>query len=128
LLTHEAGKWAEELQIFKEADLNIPALINSYDYSIYETDTGFLHKWKSLYPKETKVDEFIVIKNDLEQPLMIKSTMKYGNYLYQTVKYFELNLEPVNDQGMLLCEYKIEGWKKLLFNDTTFYRLVGEIR
>lgn len=128
LLLNEACKWAKELEIFKEADLNIPALAKSYRYSKYETDTGFLHKWKSIHPYETKVDELLVFKNDLNEPLIIKSTMKYGNYLYQTEKYFELNLNYNDDQVLLLNEYKIEGWKKLLRNDTTFYRLIGEIR
>ncbi|MCC5931795.1 MAG: hypothetical protein JJU28_21290 [Cyclobacteriaceae bacterium] len=128
LLMHEACKWAKELEIFKDADLNIPALKNSYSYSMHETDTGVLHKWKSLYPYETKVDEFLVFKNIRKEPSLIKSTMKYGNYLYQTEKFFELNLVYDDDLGLLLKEYKIEGWKKLLRNDTVFYSLVGEIR
>lgn len=128
LLMHEACTWAKELEIFKEADLNVPALTHSYTYTFHEVDSGYLHSWKSLYPHETKVDEFIVFKNHLEQALLIYTTMKYGNYLYKTVKNFELKLEAGDNQDVLLTAYKIEGWKKLLNSDTTFYRLVGEIR
>lgn len=106
--------WAKELELFIQADLNKPALKQSYTIQRPDSLTYlYISKEKDRLPvQELK----IVLDSPSGLPIQINATLKSENKLYSSAKVLEMYSEKQLD-GIHIKKYKISGFQKLAFMD-----------
>lgn len=123
----DSATLADEIGIFRSADINLPTLTDSYNIEERSTaDHNFLI-YRSKYPNQTEVDSLRVILNKELQPSLIEVNLSSTNALFDSKKRLELYFEDI-DSKSLLKNYAIYGWQKMTTRDQTTFALEGEIR
>lgn len=116
-LARQVPDWAEELRLFKEADINKPAWIGEYEIS--QTADGVSYR----AAKASQPVRLLTVKGTSENPVSVEAHMVQSNLLYHTEKHFRLDF---GKNGLIA--YRIEGFRKALFSDTTKYLLAAAVR
>jgi hypothetical protein len=116
-------QWADELQIFYQADINKAAL-----QGIYKVDSAALpggltrhHYTRQGTPPNAPVAELVVVSTGAE-PRMLEASIDQHNALFDTKKHLRLTLQ----QGHL-TSYEVQGSQKLIFFDTLPYAVSGQV-
>ena len=116
-------KWADELQIFYQADINKAAL-----RGVYKVDSAALpggltrrHYARQGTPPNAPVRELTVVSNGTETRLL-EADIEQHNALFDTRKHLQLTLQ----QGRL-SSYEVHGSQKLIFFDTLPYAVSGRV-
>lgn len=111
-------KWADELQIFYQADINKAALRGAYRLdSVAEAD-GRVRRTYTLRPgrDNAPVTQLSVLSAG-GQPQEVQATLRQNNVLFSGQKALQLTLQ----QGQLRS-YGVRGTQKLIFFDTLRYQ------
>ncbi|WP_448520619.1 hypothetical protein [Rhodoflexus sp.] len=116
-LAPQPTDWADELRLFKEADINKPAWIGEYEVS--ETTGSIRYTAK----KASQPVRLLIVKGTAKQPAAIEAHLVQSNLLYHTEKHLYLNFSKGE-----LAAYRIAGFQKTVFSDTTRYLLAATIR
>lgn len=120
--------WTKELSIFKSADINKPMLADSYE--IIESKISGLQTiiYLSKYPSATQVDSLAVsFADSSENPSTFHARIAGRNALFESAKTIDLAFENVSGQNML-SNYKIEGWQKMISQDSSSYKIEGTLK
>jgi len=116
-------KWADELQLFYQADLNKAALRGAYAPDSAQLPDGSLRRTYTLRPGHDNavVRQLTVLSRD-GQPLRLVATLRQDNVLFSAQKSFGLSLE--NGQ---LRAYEVRGAQKLVLFDTLHYQTQARV-
>ncbi|MCS6967404.1 MAG: hypothetical protein RMJ44_03175 [Cytophagales bacterium] len=111
--------WQNELDLFKEADINKPAWIG--EYAILADSNTTIYRAKENQP----VKELRLIGQGQagEVPLAIEAHIFQSNLLYTAEKHMTLQFD-----NNLLKSYHIKGWQKIIFADTMQYAMHTYLR
>lgn len=110
--------WEEELEIFKNADLNKPVLTGLYNESGSKEENKIVYQANSPDLEVQKVEvEFIA---GLPTKVIINQSTE--NMLYKTQRTLTLSLE-----DNLLTNYTIEEKQKLLFREAVNFQLSAQL-
>lgn len=112
------GNWAEELKMFREADLNKPVLRDAYDVNVEKEKTVYTAKTDKLQVKKME----ILHAKDKNQPEKILIESMDSNPLFTVGKSLELEL-----QNGKIKAYRISGSQEVIMNDPYAYKVSAEI-
>ncbi|WP_151087158.1 hypothetical protein [Hymenobacter baengnokdamensis] len=116
-------KWADELQIFYQADINKAALRGAYAVDSARLPGGEVRHSYQLRPGH---DNAPVLRLDVTsqagQPQAIRATLRQDNALFFGQKDLRLTLQ--NGQ---LSQYSAQGVQKLLLFDTLRYQTAARV-
>lgn len=116
-------KWADELQIFYQADINKAALRGAYAVDSVSLPGGAMRHSYRLLPGH---DNAPVLRLDVLSanglPQDIRATLRQDNSLFFGRKDLRLHL-----QGGLLSQYSASGVQKLVLFDSLRYRTAARV-
>jgi hypothetical protein len=117
-------KWADELQIFYQADINKPALRGAYRLDSTMEAGGATRRTYTAQPghPNASVTRLSVLSTG-GQPQEIEATLRQDNVLFSSQKQLRLTLQ----QGQLRA-YSVRGSQKLVFFDTLRYQTRAQVR
>lgn len=116
-------KWADELQVFYQADINKAALHGAYQVDSASLPGGALRRTYRLRPGHDKVPVLqLAVTSATNQPQEIRATLRQDNALFFGQKTLRLTLE----QGQLRA-YGVSGTQKLVFFDTLRYHTAASV-
>ena len=117
--------WAEELELFKQADLNKAALQLSYDVARPDSLT---------YQYKLKTSENLTVKSlsvfldsASRQPARVEAMMEVENKLYKSEKKIAMICGQSGGQWMLQ-KYQIVGYQKLLLGGQKKFEITGLVK
>ena len=117
-------KWADELQIFYQADLNKAALRGAYQVDSASLPGGASRRTYRLRPgHETAPVLRLTVTQAAGQPQEIRATLRQDNSLFFGQKDLYLTLQ----RGQLRS-YGVRGVQKLVFFDTLRYRTAAQVQ
>lgn len=115
-LAPQATDWPEELRLFKEADINKPAWAGEYEVSESAGKVSYTAK------KASQPVRLLVVSGTVENPDYIEAHLSQANLLYNTGKHLQLHFK-----NGVLSAYRMEGYQKTFFSDTTHYALSATV-
>jgi hypothetical protein len=117
-------KWADELQIFYQADINKAALRGVYKVDSAALPGGLMRRryTRQGTPPNAPVAELIVVSAGPE-PRTVEASVEQHNALFDTKKHLQLAL----GQGRL-TSYEVRGSQKLIFFDALPYAVSGQVQ
>lgn len=118
-----AVKWADELQIFFQADINKAALRGAYTVDSVALPGGALRRIYTRQPGQPNapVARLVVVQQGTE-PQEIAATIIQNNALFSAQKQLRMQLK----HGQLR-RYEVVGTQKLVLFDTLRYSAAGEV-
>lgn len=117
-------KWADELQIFYQADINKAALHGAYRVDSVAEAGGSVRRTYTLQPGHDKVPVTrLSVLSAGGQPQEIQVALRQDNALFSGQKDLRLTLQ----QGQLRT-YGVSGTQKLIFFDTLRYSTAAQVQ
>jgi hypothetical protein len=117
-------KWADELQIFYQADINKAALRGAYRLDSTTEADGRMRRTYTLRSGRDKVPVTqLVVLSAGGQPQEVQATLRQDNALFSGQKALRLTLQ----QGQLRT-YGVRGTQKLVFFDTLRYQTQAQVQ
>jgi len=118
-----AVKWADELQIFFQADINKAALRGAYTVDSVALPEGLLRRTYTRLPGQPNapVARLMVVQQN-GAPVEVAATIDQDNPLFSTQKQLQLQLS--NGQ---LRAYRVQGTQKLVLFDTLRYAAAARV-
>ena len=116
-------KWADELQIFFQADINKAALRGGYAVDSIVLPGGLLRRTYTRLPGQPNapVARLMVVQQGAVAQ-EVAATIVQNNALFATRKQLHFQLQ--NDQ---LRQYEVVGTQKLVLFDTLHYAAAGQV-
>ena len=116
-------KWADELQIFFQADINKAALRGGYTVDSIVLPGGLLRRTYTRLPGQPNapVDRLMVVQQGAVAQ-EVAATIVQNNPLFATRKQLHFQLQ--NGQ---LRQYEVVGTQKLVLFDTLHYAAAGQV-
>ena len=116
--------WNKELALFKEADINSPALRDSYEISEDKANKTITYAAKE---EKLKVKEIKLQYNENSQITnlnisQLKIIFSEDNHLYEIQRVMEISLK-----DNLLNTYSIKGFQKVALKDSLVYQIEGKV-
>ncbi|GAB4187597.1 MAG: hypothetical protein OHK0057_24050 [Thermoflexibacter sp.] len=117
--------WAKELALFREADLNSPSLVGSYDIKEDKQarTLSYLAKEDRLRVREIQLvlgGDGSIENINIEE---VKIVYAENNQLYEISR--KMSMKVKNEQ---LHAYTIQGFQKVIFKDSMVYEINGIIK
>lgn len=117
-------KWADELQIFYQADINKAALRGAYRLDSAIEAGGATRRTYTAQPGHPNVSVTrLSVLSAGGQPQEVEATLKQDNTLFLGQKQLHLTLQ--NGQ---LSAYSVQGSQKLIFFDTVRFKTVTQVQ
>jgi hypothetical protein len=117
-------KWADELQIFYQADINKAALRGAYRLDSTTEASGATRRTYTAQPghPNASVTRLSVLSTG-GQPQELEATLRQDNVLFSGQKQLHLTLQ----QGQLHT-YEVRGTQKLILFDTLRYQTQAQVQ
>ena len=118
-----AVKWADELQIFFQADINKAALRGEYTVDSVALPGGVVRRTYNRQPGQPNAPVvcLVVVQHGAE-PQEIAATVVQNNALFSARKQLRMQL-----QHGRLSQYEVVGTQKLVLFDTLHYSAAGVV-
>lgn len=117
-------KWADELQLFYQADLNKAALRGAYALDSAREPDGRLRRTYTLRPGyDAATVRRLSVLSQAGLPQQLDATLRQDNALFSAQKQLSLTL----DHGQLRA-YGVRGAQKLVLFDTLRYQTRATVR
>ena len=118
-----AVKWADELQIFFQADINKAALRGAYKVDSVALPGGLLRRTYTRQPGQRNAPvALLTVVQQGAVPQEVAATVVQSNALFATRKQLRFQLQ--NGQ---LRHYEVVGTQKLVLFDTLHYAAAGQV-
>lgn len=121
--------WERELELFKEVDLNRPA-IRDYFTLTRQTDpaTGYTTETYVKKPGSYTNVDFLEVELDPNRQLRrMRAATQQDNPLLYTQRHLQLSVAPGPDQPRI-TSYRVQGVQKLILSDSVRYAIDAEVR
>ncbi|GAB3749444.1 hypothetical protein [Spirosoma pomorum] len=118
--------WSRELELFMQADINKPALRNSYQITRPDSTT---YKY-TLKPTEERLTvRSLLVRLDAQtrQPKQIEAVLATSNPLYTSERRIMLEGKPANSTTWSIHHYKLTGFQQLPFFDKSTFFVEGNL-
>jgi hypothetical protein len=123
LLEFDSTGWLQELEIFREAQINKPAFVGAFVEARKENYVLFTRNEGNADGVKTFEIHYFERSDD---PKKISITSNSSNSLYTSNRELELDFEKRDDQ-LRLRGYSIKGTQTILSQEPTNYTVVGEV-
>lgn len=120
--------WERELELFREVDLNRPALRDYFTITRHtDPATGHITERYERVPGAYTNIQYLVVELDADRQLrQMEAATKQDNPLFYTQRQLQLSTGAVQGQPRL-SQYRITGTQKLILTDSVHYTLEGEV-
>jgi hypothetical protein len=116
-------KWADELQIFYQTDINKAALHGAYAVDSASLPGGAMRHTYRLLPGHDNAPVLrLDVTSQASQPQEVNATLRQDNMLFFGQKSLQLRL-----QNGLLSQYSTRGVQKLVLFDTLRYNATARV-
>ncbi|GAB3690027.1 hypothetical protein GCM10027592_07020 [Spirosoma flavus] len=124
--THDIN-WAHELELFVQADINKPALRNSYVITRPDSAT---YQYTLKPEEEHLAVQSLTVQLDTtsRQPRRIEAVMQTSNPLYSSERHVLLESGPAAGREWQIKHYKLSGYQKLPYFDKNEFLVEGRVQ
>jgi len=119
--------WARELDLFTQADINKPALRSSYQITRPDSLT-YQYTLKPSEERLTVRSLTVRLDDKTHQPQRIEAVLKTKNALYSSERHLTLNSGSVGQNNWRIMQYKLAGYQKLSYFDSSTFRIEGRLQ
>jgi len=122
----DSAGWAETLELFAEADLNKPVLIDQYlvQDSVLNDSATKMRVYRAKRPQKVDIQYLKVTYQDsLAEVRSVEALFREENPLYTTQRQMTLEF----DEAELLQTYRTLGKQKMIFRDSVLYQTEGKL-
>ncbi|MCH8317140.1 MAG: hypothetical protein IIA88_01365 [Bacteroidetes bacterium] len=120
--------WKKELVLFKELNVNKPSIRERYKQEImYDTVNEILVKNYSPLDPELKIKFLKIGLSDNDKVNSIEGRLFDANLLYKTEKFLKLSCKKQGDDQVIIDNYEISGFQKIILMDTFYYEIRSKI-
>lgn len=126
LITLDSAGLADELEVFRELDINKPVLSGRYQVEETLLDGQRLISYEADDKEALKIN-FLKVYENAENGVVerIEALFSNQNILYNSTRLLSLQYEQVNGKT-LPRYYSVEGVQKMIFNPQEKYRIEAE--
>lgn len=118
--------WSRELELFTQADINKPALRQSYQISRPDSLT-YRYTLKAGEQRLTVRSLTVQLDAATHQPRRIEAVLQTNNPLYASERHLFLESGP-NGQQWQVKHYKVSGFQKLAYFDKNQFAVEGNVQ
>ena len=118
--------WTRELELFAQADINKPALRNSYQITRPDSIT-YLYTLKNEEERLTVRSLRVQLDSVSGQPSRIEAVLQTNNPLYSSERNLLLESEPAGTTWHIR-HYKLSGFQKLPYYDKNEFLVEGKVQ
>lgn len=118
--------WSRELELFKQADINKPALRQSYTIARPDSLT-YLYTLKPTEKNLTVRRLLVQLDSVTHQPRRIEATMESENPLYTSQRNVLLESEPTGTDKWRVRHYRLQGFQHLIISDKKAFDVEGTV-
>ena len=124
--THDVN-WNRELELFTQADINKPALRNSYQITRPDSLTYYYTLKKS---EERLTVRSLTVRLDslTHQPRRIEAILQTSNPLYSSERQLLLESGPIAGRTWQIKHYKLSGFQKLPYFRRNEFLVDGQVQ
>jgi hypothetical protein len=121
--------WERELELFREVDLNRPALRDYFTITRHsDSATGHTTERYERVPGAYTNIHYLEVELDANRQLRhMEAATQQDNSLFYTQRQLQLSTRAVQGQPRL-SQYRITGVQKLILTDSVHYTLEAEVR
>lgn len=119
--------WNRELELFTQADINKPALRNSYQINRPDSLT-YQYTLKKAEERLTVRSLTIQLDSITRQPRRIEAVLQTSNPLYSSERHLLLESGPVAGREWQVKHYKLAGFQKLPYFDQNDFLVEGQVQ
>jgi hypothetical protein len=120
--------WHKELSIFKTADIHKPGLREYYEKSVLDTGNVIIENYR-LREKAESETLFLQIER-IKKTMgirLIKASQRTNNPIYYSRRKLYMEFHFTDDDGMLLDSFAVQGFQKMVLQDSVKYFTSGKI-
>lgn len=119
--------WTRELELFAQADINKPALRNSYQITRSDSLT-YQYTLKKSEERLTVRSLTVQLDSATRQPRRIEAVLQTSNPLYSSERHLLLESGPAGGRSWRVNHYKLAGFQKLSYFDRNSFLVEGRVR
>jgi hypothetical protein len=118
--------WARELELFMQADINKPALRNSYQITRPDSAT-YQYTLKPTEERLTVRSLLVRLDAQTRQPKQIEAVLATSNPLYTSERRIMLEGKSTTNAAWSIHHYKLTGFQQLPFFDKSTFFVEGTL-
>jgi hypothetical protein len=117
--------WSHELDLLAQVDIDKPGLRGSYTV---QQENPHVRVYQ-LKPGEKSDVQFLKLEfgKDTTQILGLEAILAQSNQLYASEKKIRARFEALPEASSRLTSYQIDGFQKLMFNDTVTFAVEAKV-
>lgn len=126
VFTPDSADWRREFDIFLELNIDKPVLWDMYEEEEFYDSAASAEvlRYKLNDPKAKGVTCLDIYRRG-GQLVMVKGEYREQSLLYVASRKLLIDFSTSN--GPRLSNYSVEGWQKIIFQDTSFYEIKAEV-
>ncbi|MBO0934478.1 hypothetical protein [Fibrella aquatilis] len=125
-LTSRTVNWKRELELFTQADINKPALRQSYTIARPDSLT-YRYTLKPSEKNLTVRSLTVQLDSATRQPRQIEAVLVTKNFLYESERHILLESGPVKSGGWGVRHYRLRGFQHLSVSDAHPFDVEGTV-
>lgn len=125
--TTNAINWSRELELFTQADINKPALRNSYQIARPDSLT-YQYTLKKSEERLTVQSLTVRLDSLTHQPRRIEAVLLTSNPLYSSERQLLLESGPIIGRAWQIKHYKLWGFQKLPYFSRNDFSVEGRVQ
>ncbi|QKZ12058.1 hypothetical protein [Spirosoma sp. KUDC1026] len=118
--------WTRELELFMQADINKPALRNSYQITRPDSAT-YQYTLKPTEERLTVRSLLVRLDTQTQQPRRIEAVLATSNPLYTSERRILLEGTPTTGTSWSIHHYRLTGFQQLPFFDKSTFFVEGTL-
>ena len=118
--------WTRELELFLQADINKPALRNSYQITRPDSTT-YQYTLKPTEERLTVRSLLVRLDAQTQQPRQIEAVLATSNPLYTSERRILLEGKPTTGASWSIHHYRLTGFQQLPFFDKSTFFVEGRL-
>jgi hypothetical protein len=118
--------WTRELELFMQADINKPALRNSYQITRPDSAT-YQYTLKPTEERLTVRSLMVRLDTQTRQPRHIEAVLATSNPLYTSERHIMLDGKPTAGSSWSIHHYQLTGFQQLPFFDKSTFFVEGTL-
>ena len=119
--------WSRELELFSQADINKPALRNSYRITRPDSLT-YQYTLRKSEEKLTVRSLRVQLDSATRQPRRIEAVLQTSNPLYASERHLLMESESAGRNQWQMRHYKVSGFQKLPYFDKNEFAVEGVVK
>ena len=116
--------WEEALKSFYELDISSPRLSLMYDFREYDSASVHIRQYQRNRGEKNKV-VLLRIEKYPNRSLRISASESSSNPISHSRSYTTIRFAQDDDQELLIRQFQLEGYQKIISRDTVYYSIVG---